>query len=91
MSLGGFSIRRLTGVSAFKFRLSRRVGIPFTKSGRQRKLGALHSSSDCSGSEYGQRRVYGRNRQGRDGTDEQGCDRSSEGGRRSHRLGSRWV
>jgi hypothetical protein len=41
MNLGGFSIWRFFGVSALKSRLSRRIGIPLTKSGRQRKLGAL--------------------------------------------------
>jgi len=41
VNLGGFSIWRLIGVSAFKSRLSRRIGIPLTKSGRQRKLGAF--------------------------------------------------
>jgi hypothetical protein len=40
MNLGGFSIWRFIGFSAFKSRISRRVGIPLTKSGRQRKLGA---------------------------------------------------
>jgi hypothetical protein len=41
MNRGGFSIWRFIGVSAFKSRLSRRIGIPLTKSGRQRKLGAF--------------------------------------------------
>jgi hypothetical protein len=41
MNLGGFSIWRFMGVSALKFRISRGIGIPLTKSGRQRKLGAL--------------------------------------------------
>jgi hypothetical protein len=39
MSFGGFSWRRALGLSAAKARLSRRVGIPLTKNGRQRKLG----------------------------------------------------
>jgi len=34
-----FSWRRATGVSAFKGTLSRKLGIPLTRSGRQRKLG----------------------------------------------------
>lgn len=34
-----FSWRRATGLSAAKGRLSRSIGIPLTRSGRQRKLG----------------------------------------------------
>ena len=41
MNYGGFSWRRFLGVSAFKARISRGIGIPLTKSGRQRKLGAF--------------------------------------------------
>jgi hypothetical protein len=41
MNFGGFSWRRAIGLSAAKARLSRRIGIPLTKSGRQRKLGHL--------------------------------------------------
>lgn len=40
MNLGGFSWRRLIGISAFKSRVSRKIGIPLTVSGRRRKLGA---------------------------------------------------
>lgn len=40
MNKGGFSWKRLLGVSAAKSRLSRQIGIPLTRSGRQRKLGA---------------------------------------------------
>lgn len=40
---GGFSWKRLSGISAAKSRLSRRTGIPLTRSGRQRKLGRLVS------------------------------------------------
>jgi hypothetical protein len=40
MNFGGFSWRRLLGVSTFKSRLSRLIGIPLTASGRRRKLGA---------------------------------------------------
>ena len=40
MNKGGFSWRRLTGVSAAKSRISRKIGIPLTRSGRQRKFGA---------------------------------------------------
>jgi hypothetical protein len=38
---GGFSWLQFFGISAAKARLSRRIGIPLTRSGRQRKLGAL--------------------------------------------------
>jgi hypothetical protein len=37
--VGGFSWKRAIGLSAAKARLSRRIGIPLTKSGRQRKIG----------------------------------------------------
>lgn len=37
---GGFSWKRLLGISAAKSNLSRKIGIPLTKSGRQRKAGA---------------------------------------------------
>jgi hypothetical protein len=41
MNRGGFSIRRFLGITAALSRLSRAIGIPLTKSGRQRKLGAF--------------------------------------------------
>ena len=41
MNRGGFSWWRLFGVSAFKARLSREIGIPLTRSGRRQKLGSL--------------------------------------------------
>ncbi len=40
MNKGGFSWKRFLGISAYKARISRRIGIPLTRSGRQRKLGA---------------------------------------------------
>jgi hypothetical protein len=40
MDKGGFSWKRLLGVSQAKARLSRKIGIPLTRSGRQRKIGA---------------------------------------------------
>ena len=40
MNRGGFSWKRLIGISAAKSRISRQIGIPLTRSGRQRKLGA---------------------------------------------------
>lgn len=41
MGRGGFSWKRLLGITAAKQRLSRKIGIPLTRSGRQRKLGSL--------------------------------------------------
>jgi hypothetical protein len=40
MNRGGFSWNRFLGISAFKARISKQIGIPLTRSGRQRKLGA---------------------------------------------------
>jgi hypothetical protein len=36
---GGFSWKRLLGITAAKQRISRAIGVPLTKSGRQRKFG----------------------------------------------------
>lgn len=41
MNRGGFSWSRFLGISAFKARISREIGIPLSRSGRQRKLGAI--------------------------------------------------
>ncbi|HVV38349.1 MAG TPA: hypothetical protein VHC63_17200 [Acidimicrobiales bacterium] len=41
MNRGGFSWKRFLGVTAAKRRVSRATGIPWTKSGRERKLGAM--------------------------------------------------
>jgi hypothetical protein len=38
-NFGGFSWRRLLGISAFKAKISRKIGVPLTRSGRQRKVG----------------------------------------------------
>ena len=40
MNIGGFSWKRLLGITAYKSRISKKVGIPFTKTGRERKVGA---------------------------------------------------
>ena len=37
---GGFSWKRALGITRSKQRISRKTGIPLTKSGRQRKFGA---------------------------------------------------
>ncbi|MGA2192497.1 MAG: hypothetical protein ABSG42_03865 [Nitrospirota bacterium] len=47
MNRGGFSWKRALGVSAAKARLSRQIGIPLTKSGRQRKLGKIITGGGC--------------------------------------------
>jgi hypothetical protein len=47
MNKGGFSWKRLTGVSAAKSRISRSIGIPLTKSGRQRKIGRMVTGGGC--------------------------------------------
>ncbi len=36
-----FSLSRAIGLAAAKGRLSRRIGIPLTRSGRERKIGRL--------------------------------------------------
>lgn len=36
-----FSWKRASGLSAAKSRLSRKIGVPLTRSGRQRKLGRM--------------------------------------------------
>lgn len=40
MNRGGFSWKRFLGISAQKSKLSRKIGVPFTKGGRQRKAGS---------------------------------------------------
>ncbi len=40
MNRGGFSWKRLLGISQAKARLSRKIGVPLTRSGRERKIGA---------------------------------------------------
>ncbi len=39
MGLGGFSWKRAVGITRIKSNISRSIGIPLTKSGRQRKVG----------------------------------------------------
>lgn len=41
MNRGGFSWKRFIGLSALKAKISRKIGIPLTQSGRERKIGAL--------------------------------------------------
>ena len=40
MNRGGFSWKRFLGISQAKARISRKIGIPLTRTGRQRKIGA---------------------------------------------------
>ena len=47
MNKGGFSWKRLFGISAAKAKISRKIGIPLTKSGRQRKIGKLITGGGC--------------------------------------------
>jgi hypothetical protein len=41
MNKGGFSWKRAVGITKAKGRVSRATGIPWTKSGRQRKVGSM--------------------------------------------------
>lgn len=45
MGRGGFSWKRAVGISGAKAKLSRKIGVPLTKSGRQRKYGAAMGCS----------------------------------------------
>ena len=47
MNKGGFSWKRLTGVSRMKSKISRATGVPLTKSGRQRKIGKVATGGGC--------------------------------------------
>lgn len=40
MNRGGFSWKRFFGISAQKSKISKILGVPLTKSGRQRKAGS---------------------------------------------------
>jgi len=40
MNRGGFSWKRFLGISAAQANISRKIGIPISRSGRQRKIGA---------------------------------------------------
>lgn len=47
MNKGGFSWKRLTGISNAKSKISRTIGVPLTKSGRQQKIGRIASGGGC--------------------------------------------
>lgn len=44
---GGFSWKRAVGVTRVKQNISRKTGIPLTKSGRQRKIGKMVTGGGC--------------------------------------------
>lgn len=41
MNKGGFSWKKLSGYSAAKSNVSRKIGVPLTKSGRNQKVGKI--------------------------------------------------
>ena len=41
MNFGGFSWKRLFGITGLKQKLARKTGIPYTRGGRQRKIGGF--------------------------------------------------
>ena len=47
MNKGGFSWRRFVGVTAAKRRVSRATGIPWSRSGRNQKIGRLVTGGGC--------------------------------------------
>ena len=47
MNKGGFSWKRLLGISAAKSRISRKIGIPLSRSGRQQKVGRILTGGGC--------------------------------------------
>ena len=47
MNKGGFSWRRLVGISAAKARISRHIGIPLSRSGRYMKVGRMVTRGGC--------------------------------------------
>jgi len=47
MNRGDFSWKRFLGVSGAKSRVLRKIGIPLTKSGRQRKVGRVVTGEGC--------------------------------------------
>jgi hypothetical protein len=48
MNKGGFSWKRISGISGAKAKVSRKIGIPLTKSGRNQKIGRTISKG-CLG------------------------------------------
>ena len=48
MNKGGFSWKKLSGISGVKSNISRKIGVPLTKSGRNQKVGRIVSKG-CLG------------------------------------------
>lgn len=42
-----FSWKRASGITNVKRKISRKTGVPFTKAGRQRKIGKMMTGSGC--------------------------------------------
>lgn len=49
MNLGGFSVKRATGISAAKSKIARATGVPTTKAGRKRKVQRTVSKAATGG------------------------------------------
>ena len=47
MNKGGFSWKRFLGVTAAKRRVSRATGIPWSRSGRNQKIGRIVTGGGC--------------------------------------------
>lgn len=47
MNKGGFSWKRFVGISGAKARMSRKIGIPLTRSGRHQKIGRSVTGGGC--------------------------------------------
>lgn len=47
MNKGGFSWKRAAGITKAKRKVSKKTGIPWTKSGRQRKAGKILTGGGC--------------------------------------------
>jgi len=45
MNKGGFSVSRFIGITRVKQNVARKTGVPFTKTGRERKIGAAASGN----------------------------------------------
>ncbi len=41
MNFGGFSLKRALGITAAKQKVSKAIGIPLSKSGREQKIGRV--------------------------------------------------
>ena len=47
MNKGGFSWKKFVGISAAKARISRKIGIPLTRTGRNQKIGRMITRGGC--------------------------------------------